>query len=174
MNNHPISTTETKGESILAEAFTRRITQLGMSRRQLTARTGLSRQTLHNIEREGRTDLKPATLQALDKGLYWRPGTCLALINGDESVLDDADATLHRDKESAYRWRIVEKIQRMSLTELERMVSIMEGEALGDDVLHERTDDVIAAVEANVLARIEARLATMGESSSDGTATGNR
>jgi hypothetical protein len=118
---------------------------------------------LHNIEREGRTDLKPATLQALDRALYWRPGTCLALINGDASVLDTADAMMHRDKESAYRWRIVEKIQRMSLVELERMVSMMEGEALGDEPSERTTDDVIATVEANIMERIERRLAALGD-----------
>ena len=168
MNNHT-NGGSVQDTSLLAREFVKRITQLGMSRRQLTQRTGLSRQTLHNIEHEGRTDLKPATLQALDQGLYWRPGTCLALSQGDASVLDDADSIGQADKESAYRWRIVERIQRMSLGELERMVSMMEGEALGNDVPMS-TDDVIATVEANIMQRIERRLA-LGDQPNNGTAT---
>lgn len=171
MNNHPTDSTEAKGVSLLATEFTKRVTQLGMSRRQLTQRTGLSRQTLHNIEREGRTDLKPATLQSLDLGLYWRPGTCLALIKGDSSVLETSDALAHADKEHAYRWRIVEKIQRMSLAELERMVSMMEGEALGTQEPMS-TDDVIARVEANIMRRIESHLAAAGEVPSNGQTIG--
>lgn len=169
MNNHGPNADASQA-SVLAREFTRRISQLGMSRRELTKRTGLSRQTLHNIEREGRTDLKPATLQALDRGLYWRPGTCLALLAGDVSVLDSADAMLHADKESAYRWRIVERIQRMSLVELERMVSMMEGESLGDNQPLS-TDEVIARVEETVLRRIEQRLQAIGDAPGNGQTT---
>lgn len=172
MNNH-LPSTDDVPSSLLAKEFTRRIEQLGMSRRQLTQRSGLSRQTLHNIEREGRTDLKPGTYQALDTALHWRPGTCLALAKGDASVLDTADAMMHRDKESAYRWRIVERIQRMSLVELERMVSMMEGDALGDDAPTD-TNDVIATVEANVMARIERRLALMGDTPHEAQASARK
>ena len=157
MDNHTDS-----GGSVLADAFSRRLTQLGLSRRELVKRTGLSRQTLHNIEHGGKTDLRPATWQALDSGLYWRPGTAMALAHGDASVLDQPDLMMHQDKESAYRWRIVEKIQRMSLTELERMVSMMEGEALGEDAPLD-TESVIARVEETVLRRIEQRLANNGQ-----------
>lgn len=151
MNNH-----EAGGTSLLAEAFTRRMTQLGMTRRQLTRLTGLSRQTLHNIEREGRTDLKPATYAAIDKGLRWRAGTALALANGDASVLEAPDEQAIIERESAYRWQIVERIQTMSLVDLERMVALLEGQTLGDDSLS--TDDVIARVEERVMRRLEERL----------------
>lgn len=144
--------------SLLATEFVKRMTQLGLSRRQLTMMTGLSRQTLHNIEHGGKTDLKPHTYQAIDKALHWQPGTCLALANNDPSVLQYADELAYSEKQGAYRWRIVERIQRMSLDELERMVSLMERESLGiDEPLS--TDDVIANVERTVIARIEARLA---------------
>ena len=160
MNNH-VGTGVAMASSILAEAFTRRITQLGISRRELTKRTGLSRQTLHNVEHGGSTELKPATLQALDRGLYWRPGTSHALSQGDESALDTADATMHADKESAYRWRIVERIQRMSLAELERIVAYMETQAFGDEPL--TTESVIERVEEAVYRRIEQRLSASGD-----------
>ena len=147
------------GGSVLADAFKRRITQLGISRRELTRRTGLSRQTLHNIEHEDKTELKPSTYQALDRALYWYPGTTYALSQGDESVLDHADTMLHADKESAYRWRIVERIQRMPLEELEKMVSMMEREALGDNGSEPMdTETVIDRVERAVLERIESRM----------------
>lgn len=127
-----------------------------MSRRELTKRTGLSRQTLHNIEHEGRTDLKPGTLKALDHGLYWRAGTSLALSQGDAGATDDADVITHADKENAFRWRIVERIQRMRLNDLERMVAIMEGESFNAE---SPEDEMMSQVEANVMRRIESRLA---------------
>lgn len=143
-------------DTLLAIEFAKRIETLGISRRQLTERTGLSRQTLHNIEHSGRVDLKPSTLNALDKGLLWRPGTALALSRGDDSVLESGDQLASNERQAAYRWQIVERISRMTLSELERMVSIMEAEALGESVPME-TQDVISQVEERV-ARIEARL----------------
>lgn len=159
MNNH----TDTKapnGQTVLAREFTKRITRLGISRRELTKRTGLSRQTLHNIEYGGKIDLRPATLQALDAGLMWQPGTAYALSQGDMSVLDTADAMMHADKESAFRWRIVEKIGRMSLDDLERLVSVLESETFNLPIDDEplSTDDVISRVESSILARVEERL----------------
>lgn len=146
--------TDAKRESVLAREFTKRITQLGMSRRELVKRSGLSRQTLHNVEREGRTELKPATLRALDQALYWAPGTALALSKGDASVLVDADAMGHAEREAAFRWRIVEKVQRMTLEDLERMVSLMDGESLGDDESGISTAQIVDLVSARVLQQI--------------------
>src|SRR5436190_18403776 len=108
MNNHEPETTAPNA-SVLGTEFTKRIRQLGISRRELCKRTGLSRQTLHNIEHGGRIELRPATWQALDAGLMWTPGTAHALSMGDVSVVETADAILHADKEHAYRWRIVER-----------------------------------------------------------------
>lgn len=172
MSNHVTDTPTGTGESLslLASEFTNRINQLGMSRRQLTLRTGLSRQTLHNIEHGARTDLKPSTLKALDDGLFWRAGTALALSHGDASVLEDSDALTLVEKESAYRWRVVERIQRMSLEDLERLVSMMESEALGEDSPM-TTDEVISKVEANVMRRIEMRLAASNGSGGGTTTT---
>lgn len=140
-------------QTLLAREFTKRINQLGMSRRLLVKRTGLSRQTLHNIERGGRTDLKPQTLMALDAGLYWRPGTCLALAHGDESVLVDADGSGAANREDAFKWRIVERIQRMSLEELERMASQMEADDFGTEQPM-TTTDLIRTIEDNVMRRL--------------------
>lgn len=164
MNSHDADSND---RSLLAIEFTKRITQLSLSRRELVKRTGLSRQTLHNIERESRVDLKPATLRALDQGLHWRPGTALALSQGDLSGLDQADGLANAERESAYRWRIVERIGKMSLGELERLVATMESEAFG--ITRElSTDEVIARVERNVLERLEQRTINVGIDQSDG------
>ena len=160
MNNHDSQTTAPNA-SLLAREFTRRITQLGISRRELVKRTGLSRQTLHNIEHGGRIELRPATLAALDAGLMWHPGTSFALSNGDVSVLETADASMHADREHAYRWRIVERISKMNLGDLERLVSIMESETFdtADNGEPLTTDAVISLIETSVMERIERRLA---------------
>lgn len=105
----------------LAMAFTKRLAQLGISRREFTRLTGVSRQTLHNIEVEGRTVLAPATLAALDRGCRWQPGTALALAHGDDSVLADADVWSREAKANELRWLLVERITRMSLEDLETM-----------------------------------------------------
>lgn len=167
MNGHD----ETQeSSSLLATAFTKRITELSLSRREVVRRTGLSRQTLHNIEHESRVDLKPATLRALDEGLYWKPGTALALSQGDASVLQEADNLAIADKESAFRWRIVERIQQMSMTELERLVSMMEGAAFGETRTL-TTDEVIARVEQSVMDRIDQRIRNLGTTERNGTST---
>jgi len=160
MNNHGNATAPPEA-SILAHEFVNRMARLGISRRELCKRTGLSRQTLHNIEHGGKVDLRPATLSALDAGLMWQPGTTYALSMGDMTVLETADAMMHADKENSYRWRIVERISRMSLDDLERLVSIMESETLETDPDDTplTTDDVIARVEQSVMSRIEKRLA---------------
>ncbi len=157
MTRHTEGGTGNDATSLLAREFARRISVLGLSRRQLTEMSGLSRQTLHNIEHGARTDLKPATLRALDNALLWRPGTDMALAKGDASVLADADTTVIDVRENAYRWTVVEKIQRMSLEDLERLVSIMERETLGaTESLG--TDDVVSRVEANVMRLVDKRL----------------
>lgn len=119
-------TPTTPNNTALSRAFTERITTLGISRREFTKRSGLSRQTIHNIEKGGRTVLNAGTYAALDRGLYWRPGTALALSQDDESVLEYADQLTVVDRESATRWRIVERISSMSLAELDRLAAQME------------------------------------------------
>lgn len=150
MNNH----TRT---DLLAREFGKRLEQLGLSKREFCRRTGLSRQTLHNIEIEGRTDLLPATFNALDTGLRWNPGTALALSLGDDSVLQQPNAETRERLEGAYRWQVVERIQRMSLADLEKLVTMMEGNALGDaEPL--TTTDMMAQVESRLMEAISKKL----------------
>lgn len=141
----------------LGGEFAKRISQLGISRREFVKRSGISRQTLHKIEHEGHTDLWEQTYAQLDTSLYWSPGTAKALAQGTLRDMSEADALTQVDRASAYKWRIVERMQSMSLDELERMVAIMEGEHLGTkpDVMIS-TDQVIAIVEAKVAERLRA------------------
>lgn len=120
------------GQTQLGAELAKRLKQLGISRREFVSRSGVSRQTLHKIEHEGHTELRDQTYAALDEHLYWVPGTAVALASGDVSAAEQADALTQVDRESAYRWRIVERLQSMSLNELERMVAIMERETLGE------------------------------------------
>jgi len=117
--------------SLLSVELTKRLKQLGYSRREFERRSGLSRQTLYKIEKEGHSDLRDDTYRLLDEYLKWIPGTALALAQGEVQSASGADVLTVADRESAYRWRIVEKIQGMSLAELETMIAVMEQRTLG-------------------------------------------
>ena len=128
----PPQTDSESAGTALGRELAKRLRQLGISRREFVNRSGVSRQTLLKIELEGHTVLRDQTYAALDEHLYWVPGTAVALASGDISAVEQADALTTVDRESAYRWRIVERLQTMSLDELERMVAMMEGESLGE------------------------------------------
>lgn len=143
---------QTDSPSLLSVELTRRLKQLGLSRREFERRSGLSRQTLFKIESEGHTELRDQTYRLLDEHLKWVPGTALALAQGDPGAVESADALTLADRESAYRWRIVERIQSMSLAELETLVAVWEertlGESAGSTDRHlELMEDKIAALE---------------------------
>lgn len=142
----------------LGGEFTKRLDQLNISRREFVRRSGISRQTLHKIEHEGHVDLWEQTYSQLDEALYWVPGTAKGLARGTLETIEQADALTQVDRESAYRWRIVERITSMSLEELERLVAMMESEKLGtrpDFMLS--SDDVISIVEAKLAERLGSR-----------------
>lgn len=140
-----------------ALAFTQRLNQLGLSRRELMRRSGLSRQTLHHIEHGGRTTLKPPTMQALDKALHWHPGTTAALCRGDFTGIEHADEWVIVEREGAYRWRIVQRMSRMSLQELEKLEALMEGANLGSDEIDD-PQEAIHAMERRIMAALEQRI----------------
>lgn len=102
----------------LAEAFAHRIAQLGLSRREFAKRSGLSRQTIHHIENECRTDLAPSTFEALDVALRWGTGKSYALANGLAwSDLQDDNA-----RALELKWKMVQRLDTLSIEELEAMV----------------------------------------------------
>lgn len=107
--------------TMLSQAFTKRLSQLGISRREFVRRSGLSRQTLHNIEVEGRTDLAAATMAKLDEHLQWKVGTTHALANGDAGWLTE-DAHAQEERAMKLRWQIVQHLSVLSLEDLETLV----------------------------------------------------
>lgn len=111
--------------SSLAAGITERLDDLGMSRRELSRRAGLSRQTIHNIEKEGNTNLKPSTFQALDEALRWQPGTAMALALGRGDAVD-IEARL-----MDYVCRIAVHLSHMSTAQLELTLIMMEENQLG-------------------------------------------
>lgn len=106
--------------TMLSQAITKRLGQLGISRRELVRKSGLSRQTIHNIEVDGRVDLAPATLAKLDEHLQWTPGTAYALAKGD-SVWLDHDALTREERANGLRWVVTERIRTLSLEDLETL-----------------------------------------------------
>lgn len=109
----------------LAERITERLDQLGMSRRELSRRTGLSRQTIHNIEREGFTNLKPTTFTALDSALKWEPGTAFA------TAMGRGDSRSIEERLTEYLQRIAIHLSHMNAVELELTCIMLEENQLG-------------------------------------------
>lgn len=146
--------TETEALTLGGE-FAKRLAILGYSRREFVRRSGISRQTLHKIEHEGHTDLWDQTYAQLDEHLMWAPGTARGLAHGTITQMASSDALSLVERESAYRWQIVERIQSMSLDQLERLVAVIEGENLGTkpDVMLS-SDHIIALVEAKITERL--------------------
>jgi len=112
--------------SLLGQKVQFRLEQLGMSRRELSRRTGLSRQTIHNIEHEGSTHLKPSTFNALDAALKWKPGTALAFAMG-EGTAQDIGTRLIKE----YVCQIALHLAQMTTEELELTLIMMEENQLG-------------------------------------------
>lgn len=112
----PIAPYET--QTALGKAFTYRLNQLGLSRRELVRRTGLSRQTLHNIEHSN-LPLLPATLAAIDVALRWTEGTALALYDGTDVPKESSEP----DRVEALRMRVVKRVILMTADELEKLVT---------------------------------------------------
>lgn len=118
-------TTQTERASLLASALAGRLNQLDMSRRELARRTGLSRQTIHNIEHEGNINLKPSTFKAIDEALKWEAGTALAL------ALGKGDATAIEERLHEYLTRIAVHLSQLSTEQLELVLIMMEEHELG-------------------------------------------
>ena len=111
---------------LLAKRITERLEQLGMSRRELSRRAHLSRQTIHNIEHEGNTNLKPTTFIALDDALKWQPGTALGLALGQGQ-----DPKAVEERLNDYLVRIALHLSHMTTEQLELTLIMMEENELG-------------------------------------------
>lgn len=110
---------ETEPKASLGSAFAKRLEVLKMSRREFARVSGISRQTMHKIEHEPNHVATDVTYQMLDQALEWAPGTARGLAEGSYV--------------SVIRWRIIENLQSMSLTELEEMCKYIEAQELGSN-----------------------------------------
>lgn len=117
---------EQSSPTALAAAFTKRIKQLGLSRREVVRQSGISRQTIYNIEVTGHTDLRESTYHSLDEVLKWVPGTSRGLATGELSDAGDADLLTTADRESAFRWQIVLRIANLNSDELVRVIAFID------------------------------------------------
>lgn len=118
----------------LGEAMAQRMAQLGMSKRALAARTGLSRQTINNAEHN--RVVTGHTLACLDEGLYWKPGTALALVKGDDSLLKEADLLIKEEDGSTTRWALVMRVSKLSLDDLQQLTAYLDTHLDGHDGHH--------------------------------------
>lgn len=89
----------------------------------------MSRQTLHNVEREGLTDLWPTTFAALDHGLNWPDGTARELARGNREAIQKVLSV--DDRVSYVRNEMLGKVAKMSLEDLETLVQLWESHVLG-------------------------------------------
>lgn len=117
--------TKTKG-SRLGEQITKRLGQLGMSRRELSRRVNISRQTLHFLEHEPERNFAPSTFEELDRGLKWSPGTARAFHDG--ILLGGNDMNV---KVVKYIKSILAHLESMDIEQLEREVLMLEEESYG-------------------------------------------
>jgi len=131
--NHP-----TERPQALAVELAERLEQLGMSKRELSRRTGLSRMTIHNIINEGATNLKPTTFDAIDDTLRWGKGRAFALALGKGTPRE------LEDRVREYLARIAFHLSTMSSEDLELTLIMMQEHQLGADVI--TTDDFINRV----------------------------
>lgn len=112
--------------NVLGRMILQRLIQLGISRRQFCMSIGISRQTLYEIEHQGKVNLQPATAQAIDEGLHWQPGTTLAIANGESISRPDL-----AERIDGYMKRILERLSLMTVDELERESIWLEQELFG-------------------------------------------
>jgi len=114
------------GSDNLAREVRKRLDQLGLTRRELARRTGLSRQTIHNIENGYTVHFRPQTLSALDHALMWNVGTAAQLARGEMDHLSETERDTAVRNADVIRWHIVQRISSLSVDELERLIAMMD------------------------------------------------
>jgi hypothetical protein len=119
-------TTITSG-TLLGRMVMERLRQLGVSRRSFCANNNISRQTLYEIEHQGKTNLMPASLMAIDQGCHWEPGTAARYASGDATANDSPVG----ERVDWYVRVILERVSHMTIDELERESIWLEEELFG-------------------------------------------
>lgn len=143
--------------TVLGEALRKRLDQLGMSRRELARRSGISKQTIHDIEHSDR-GFHPSTLTAIDQALRWEPGTAFALSCG-ETERDSGEAI--EAKVTRYFADIIKHLATMNADELERELLMLEEESFGRTFSN--SADAIEAYDARLI-KLAEQLAQTWES----------
>lgn len=123
-----MATTQTTNGTLLGRKVLERLNQLGVSRRAFCIANNISRQTLYEIEHQGKVNLMPSSLVAIDTGCHWEPGTAARYASGDASVNDDRDK---RELAERYIRTIISKLTVMTIDELERESIWLEEELFG-------------------------------------------
>lgn len=116
----------TTTETLLGRKVRERLVQLGVSRRAFCLSNQISRQTLYEIEHQGKTNLLLSTLKALDEGLHWQPGTAARYASGESISRPDP-----AERIDEYIGRILERLSLMTVDELERESIWLEEELFG-------------------------------------------
>lgn len=98
-----------------------------MSRRELARRSGISKQTIHNLEHSTK-GFHLATFEALDRALKWQPGTAEIYHAGNQP-----DSTERSKKQilRQYLTGIMIHLARMDIDDLERELLMLEEESFG-------------------------------------------
>lgn len=106
----------------LSREVAQRIDEFGIARAEFARRSGVSRQTIYNIEVLGWTSLRPTTYAILDKYLRWQPGTAYALATEriDKAVPLEPDECIYK-----IRWRIIERLETLSVDDLTMVLTVM-------------------------------------------------
>jgi transcriptional regulator with XRE-family HTH domain len=115
--------------SLLGEQIRKRLTQLGMSRREFCRRFNISRQTMHDLEHATGKGFAESTFHAVDIGLKWEPGTAMQFHRGNKKARE-VGVTVE-ERINNYLTNIVSHLLTMTIDDLEREVLMLEEEAYG-------------------------------------------
>lgn len=148
---------QTQNRSLLGEQLSKRLDQLGMSRREFSRRFNVSRQTLHELEHNPDKQFAPSTFQAIDEGLKWQAGTALLFHEGDPTARETVAHMTKRERMETYLTAIMNHLVVMDIDALEREVLMLEEEAYGNqhpemperhinDRIHEAIQKLVAAM----------------------------
>lgn len=136
--------------TLLGEMIAKRLTQLGMSRREFCRRFNVSRPTLHDLEFNREKSFAPSTLAAIDEGLKWEAGTSYAFHVGAEPELGLTDT----ERIESYLEQIVSRLLTMDIDELERETLMLEEELYGRPLASDEAS--LEVVRATVARLVEA------------------
>lgn len=139
-------------ESFLGIQIADRLRQLGMSRRELSRRVQLSRQTLHLLEHEPERNFADFTFEQLDIGLKWEYGTARAFWVGEIKSRHRGE---NMDEQvSAYLRKILRRLETMDIDQLEREVIFLEEEAYDLDTRNHPSTEIIGRMISRLLAAL--------------------